>query len=89
VRFDLWSVPSGRKVVISEPVTSNHTKASDVTEVDPSLPVGAAQRVEWPHDGFDATVTRTVTDASGAVIHADTFFSHYGVVNGVTLVNPG
>jgi hypothetical protein len=29
-----------------------------------------------------------VYDASGAVIHSDTYFSAYGVVNGVTLVGP-
>jgi vancomycin resistance protein YoaR len=89
VRFEIWSVPTGRTVVLSEPVTSNHTKARDLTEADTSLPPGTAKRVEWPHDGFDAVVTRTVTDASGAVIHADTFYSHYGTVDGVTLVNPG
>ncbi len=86
VRFEVWSVPNGRSVVLSQPVTGNYRSAIETTEVSTDLAPGQSVRREYAHDGFDATVTRTVYDASGAVIHADTYFSAYGVVNGVTLV---
>lgn len=88
VRFEIWSVPNGRSVVLSDPVTGNYRSAIETTQVSTDLAPGQSVRKEYAHDGFDATVTRTVYDANGAVIHADTYFSAYGVVNGVTLVGP-
>ncbi|MDP9224226.1 MAG: VanW family protein [Actinomycetota bacterium] len=88
VRFEVWSVPNGRSVVLSDPITGNYRSAIETTQVSTDLAPGQSVRKEYAHDGFDATVTRTVYDARGAVIHADTFFSGYGVVNGVTLVGP-
>ena len=54
-----------------------------------SLPAGAQQRVEGVYNGFDAQVTRYVRDASGALIHTDTFYSHYHPVNGLLLIGRG
>jgi len=46
----------------------------------------------WPQGSavlrFDASVTRVVYDARGAVLHTDTFNSHYIVVTGITQVGP-
>jgi vancomycin resistance protein YoaR len=88
VRFEIWSVPNGRSVALSDPITGNFRSAIETTQVSTDLAPGQSVRKEYAHDGFDATVTRTVYDASGAVIHSDTYFSAYGVVNGVTLVGP-
>ena len=88
VRFEIWSVPNGRSVVLSNPITGNYRSAIETTQVSSDLAPGQSVRKEYAHDGFDATVTRTVYDGNGAVVHADTFFSAYGVVNGVTLVGP-
>ena len=88
VRFEVWSVPSGRSVYLSDPITSNFRSAIETTQVSTDLAPGQSVRKEYAHEGFDASVTRTVYDASGAVIHNDTYFSAYGVVNGVTLVGP-
>ena len=88
VRFEIWSVPNGRSVVLSDPITGNFRSAIETTQVSTDLAPGQSVRKEYAHDGFDATVTRTVYDPSGAVIHSDTYFSAYGVVNGVTLVGP-
>jgi vancomycin resistance protein YoaR len=88
VRFEIWSVPNGRSVALSDPITSNFRSAIETTQVSTDLAPGESVRKEYAHDGFDASVTRTVYDASGAVIHSDTYFSAYGVVNGVTLVGP-
>ncbi len=88
VRFDLWGVPDGRTVSLSAPATSNHVAARETVVVNPDLAPGTAVRVEYPHDGFHAVVTRTVRDASGDVIHADVWRSFYRAVNGITEVGP-
>jgi vancomycin resistance protein YoaR len=88
VTFQLWSIPTGRSVVITDPVTSNHRVAIETTQVDTSLAPGSAKRVEYPHNGHDVTRTRFVYDAAGNEIHRNTYFSHYATVNGITLVGP-
>jgi hypothetical protein len=75
-------------VALSAPITSNHVAARDTVVVNPDLAPGTAVRVELPHDGFTAVVTRTVRSASGAVIHSDVWQSFYRVVNGITEVGP-
>jgi hypothetical protein len=49
---------------------------------------GTAIRVEYPHAGFDVSVTRWVRDGSGKLIHEDHWFSPYKAVTGITLVGP-
>ncbi|MDQ2675110.1 MAG: VanW family protein, partial [Chloroflexota bacterium] len=88
VTFQLWSVPNGRTVALSNPIIQNARSAIETTQVDSSLAPGTARRVEYPHDGFQATVSRTVYDANGEVVHQNTWFSDYRVVNGITLVGP-
>ena len=88
VRFDVWGTPTGRSVSFSQPYVTNPRTAGDVKVVDSSLRPGTAVRVEYPHNGFNVSVTRWVRDASGALIHEDRFFSAYGTVTGVTRVGP-
>jgi vancomycin resistance protein YoaR len=88
VTFQIWSVPTGRTVVITDPVTSNHRTAIETTVVDPSMAAGSARRVEFPHDGHDVSRTRFVYDADGTLIHQNTYFSSYRTVNGITAVGP-
>jgi vancomycin resistance protein YoaR len=88
VRFDIWGIPDGRTVTLSAPTTSNHGTAIETTVVNPDLPPGSAVRVEYPHDGFNAVVTRWVRDAQGNIIHEDTWYSDYRTVNGITEVGP-
>jgi vancomycin resistance protein YoaR len=88
VTFQIWSVPNGRTVALSDPVIANRRSAIETTQVDASMAPGAARRVEFPHDGFQSTVTRTVYGPGGDVIHQNTWFSDYRVVNGITLVGP-
>ena len=90
VRFDLWGLPLNRVVTFSTPVITNRTYARDTIQYTSSLPAGTSRRVEYPHNGFDVTVTRTVRDgATGEVIWSNTYFSSYRTVNGVTLVGTG
>jgi len=88
VRFDIWGVPTGRTVTLSAPIITNQRSARETTVLNPSLKPGTSIRREYPHNGFDASVTRIVRDADGNVIWQNTWFSHYNNVNGVTEVGP-
>jgi vancomycin resistance protein YoaR len=87
IYVQLWSLPNGRTTTFSPnpPVKTSIVKATDTTEYVAALPPGekSPYRFEYPTNGFNTVVTRTVKDASGAVIHTDTWYSHYGVVNGL------
>jgi len=84
IHIQLWSKPNDRKTVFSKPVVTDQVNASDGTQYVPSLPAGQkTYRKEYPTAGFNAVVSRTVTDATGAVIHFDTWSSHYTKVDGL------
>jgi vancomycin resistance protein YoaR len=86
VTFQIWSVPNGRTVEFSKPRVENQTRAQDFIEYTNDLPAGRTQRLEYPRNGFESWVTRTVRDASGKVIHQETFYSKYRTINGILLV---
>jgi vancomycin resistance protein YoaR len=86
VRFDLYSVPTGRTVEFSKPVVTNYRAAGDYTKYTTTLPAGTAKRLEYPTAGMDTVVTRVVKDKDGTVIRTDTFTSHYAKVDGLTLI---
>ncbi|HEX7172842.1 MAG TPA: VanW family protein [Candidatus Limnocylindria bacterium] len=88
VTFQIWSVPNGRTVALSAPIIQNSRSAIETTQLDPNMAPGTARRVEYPHHGFQATVSRTVYGPGGEVVHQNTWFSDYRVVNGITLVGP-
>ena len=89
VRFEIYSVPNGRTVTFSRPAVSNVRKAIDTTVRTSSLKRGQTKRVEYPTNGMDVVVYRTVRNTSGAVIHSDRWVSHYIRVDGVLLVGTG
>lgn len=89
VRFDLYSVPTGRKVTFSKPVVKNVRRATDTVQYTTSLAPGVRKRIEYPVDGKDVWVTRTVRDSSGAVVHQETYYSHYARITGIVLVGKG
>ncbi len=87
VRFDLWGLPLNRTVTFSNPVIWNQTYGRDTVEQTASLAKGVTQRVEYVHNGFSVSVTRKVTDnATGTLLHDNTYVSHYQTVNGIVLV---
>jgi vancomycin resistance protein YoaR len=86
VRFDLYSVPNGRKVSFSRPIVKNVRPATDTVQYTSSLAPGVRKRIEYPVAGKDVWVTRTVRDAAGKVIHQETYYSHYARITGITLV---
>jgi vancomycin resistance protein YoaR len=88
VTFQVWSVPLERTVVITDPVTSNHRRASDTTQVVSSMAPGTSKRVEYPHDGHDVSRSRLVYDAAGNLLHRNDYFSSYATVTGIVQVGP-
>lgn len=86
VRFEIWTVPTGRTVTFSEPRIEDRRPARDTLEYTDDLAPGVRSRTEYPTEGFRSWVTRTVRDASGEVIHRETFYSNYISVDGITLV---
>ena len=86
VKFEVYSVPTGRKVSIATGRKRNLHIAGDTTVSTSSLPSGARKRIEYPTNGFQVTAVRTVRDRNGKVIHKDTYNSNYATITGVTLV---
>jgi vancomycin resistance protein YoaR len=74
--IDVWGIPTGRTVVISDPVQRNFVHPPADQPADPAFPAGVSV------DGRDVWRTRTVYDANGAIVHQDTFASHYAPVWG-------
>ncbi|HSH34150.1 MAG TPA: VanW family protein, partial [Actinomycetota bacterium] len=85
VKFEIYSVPTGRKVSFATGQRRNYRSATDTIQYTNSLPSGAAKRIEYPVAGFQVTVVRTVRDKSGKVIHKNTWFSNYARITGITL----
>ena len=86
VTFEIYGVPDGRTVQLSDPVIENAQTANTYYQYTDSLPPGKTQLVEFTVNGFDSTVVRTVKDASGNIIHQDTFKSSYKTIDGLIMV---
>ena len=89
VRYEIWSVPTGRTVSLSRPSVSNVVQGYDTVVKTASLPRGTSERTEWPVDGKDVVVSRTVRDSSARVIHHETYVSHYHRMVGINIVGIG
>jgi vancomycin resistance protein YoaR len=89
VRFEIWSVPNGRTVTLSRPIVTNVVPGFDTTVRTAALKRGQTLRTEWPVDGKDVSVTRTVRDASGRIIHQETYISHYHRMIGINEIGIG
>jgi vancomycin resistance protein YoaR len=89
VRFEIWSVPNGRTVTLSRPIVTNVVQGFDTTVRTAALRRGTSLRTEWPVDGKDVSVTRTVRDASGRIIHQETYISHYHRMIGINQIGIG
>jgi vancomycin resistance protein YoaR len=86
VRFELYSWPNGRTVTLSAPSITSYRPAVTHHVRTSALRDGTRRLIEYTIDGFDARVTRTVTDAAGRLVRRDTFFSHYHRVDGTILI---
>jgi vancomycin resistance protein YoaR len=86
VTFEVWGVNDGRTVDLSDPDIQNIVKAGAWFEYSDDLPPGQKKFKQDGYDSFDASVTRTVRDAQGNVLHVDTWVSHYKKLDAITLV---
>jgi vancomycin resistance protein YoaR len=89
VRYDIYGVPDGRTVSLSTPIVKNVRQAATKTEYVSTLPKGVRQQTEYPVNGMDVWVTRTVKNSAGAVIHKETYYSHYALWNGIIQIGTG
>jgi vancomycin resistance protein YoaR len=89
VRFEIYSVPNGRKVSFSKPQVWDRSTAHDSVQYTNSMAPGTSKRIEYPVNGKKVQVTRVVRDRNGNVIHKDTYFSHYKTVTGIVLIGRG
>lgn len=86
VKYELFGVPTGRTVEFTDPIVKNVRRATTVTMESDELRPGVREQVEFPVDGKDVWVTRTVTDTGGTIIHQETYYSHYARITGIILV---
>jgi vancomycin resistance protein YoaR len=79
VLFELYGTNPGWTVKVSDPVIKNVVKTDGRVYTDKSDLLPAGQRVWAEHrqDGFTASITRQVLDATGAVIDDLTLTSRY------------
>ncbi len=90
VTFEVWSAPTGRTTTLTKPIVRNVVRGSEgPPQYTSTLKKGVTNRIEWPVDGKDVWVTRTVRNASGAIVHRETFFSHYHAMVGVLQIGTG
>ena len=82
VRFEIWGIDEGRRVTIGRPVVRNVRKATTKTVYVSNLPKGKRVQTEYPANGMDVAVTRTVRNRAGRVIHRETYRSPYQLWNG-------
>jgi vancomycin resistance protein YoaR len=86
VKFELYSVPSGRTVDIGAPTVKNIRPASDSTQPTSTLPVGTRKRIEFPVDGKQVWRTVTVYNPDGTILRQKTYYSNYARITGIVLV---
>lgn len=82
VRYEIWGIPDGRKVSLSKPFVTNVQQAVTKTFEVTTLPTGVRKQTEYPSNGMDVSVTRTVRDRNGRLLHSNTYRSHYRLWNG-------
>ena len=68
--FELFSIPTGRTVVVGDPVETNLVMPAKDQPADPAYPPGAYTQ------GRDVSRSWTVYE-NGRIVHAQTFRSHY------------
>ena len=86
VKFQIFGIDDGRKVTLSKPEVTNQRKAHTYYQFTDALGPREQKRTEYAADGFNSVVVRTVKDASGILIHEDTFRSNYLKVDGIIQV---
>lgn len=89
LEFRLYSTNPGRMVSVSEPILRNVTQPPQpVYEANANLLPGQQLQVDWPKEGGDVIVTRTITDANGNLIERRDYGTFYQPWSAVIQVAP-
>ncbi len=89
IQFRFYSTPTGRTVHVEQPRIANVTPPKPtVYEVNRELQLGQEIWVDYPAEGADVNVTRTITYPDGTV-KTDNFFTHYLSWGAIVQVAPG
>jgi vancomycin resistance protein YoaR len=86
VIFEIWGTDDGRTVKLSKPKVKERREAVMYYEYTNDLEPGELEEVYGNYDAFHSSVTRTVRDANGNVIHENVWNSQYKKLNGLTMV---
>ena len=86
VIFEIWGTPDGRDVKLSKPKIKDERKAVMYYEYTNDLEPGVLDEVYDNYDAFHSSVTRTVKNAAGKVIHENVWTSQYKKLDGLTMV---
>jgi vancomycin resistance protein YoaR len=81
----------GWEIEVDEPEISKVTKpdSTPIKQESPEIPAGEERQVETAQDGFDAEITRTVTDKDGTVLDTYVVTSSYSATSNRILVGTG
>jgi vancomycin resistance protein YoaR len=86
ITIQLWSLPTGRTVSWTGDNKAGETRIISAVNNPPeyvtTLKPGKTYAAEVATNGFNTSVTRTVKDATGKIIHQDNWKSQYTAVNG-------
>jgi len=89
IQFRFYSTPTGRTVNVEQPRVANLTPPKPtVYEVNRELQPGQEIWMDYPAEGADVNVTRTITYPDGTV-KSDNFFTHYLAWGAIVQVAPG
>jgi len=83
--FKIWSVPNGRKTLITNTVIQPGARAVDTVVKDPTKPVGYSYRNNAAVNGAKVWVTVSIYD-HGKLHWSKRYYSNYPPVNGVLIV---
>ena len=85
VRYEIWGIPDGRTVSLSKPAVATSARRSPTRSTFRRSSAVSRLQVEYPANGMDVSVTRVVR-RNGAVIHSETYRTHYVLWNGLVQI---
>jgi vancomycin resistance protein YoaR len=86
---DFLSRPLDRTVAPSTSAQTGYSNPKKRYYASPDVPDGTVSQTTLGEKGFQVTVSRTVTDATGKVLHQDSFISHYIPEDAIYLIGKG
>jgi vancomycin resistance protein YoaR len=87
--FSFYGTRPNRTVEAAKPAITNvRQPEKPLYQEDPGLPTGTIRQVDWPANGMDVTIKRSISNADGTV-QEEEFVSKYQPWRAVYLYGPG